>query len=227
MTAGIKDALLALCSRVEALSSNATQDIFVLGDAKEAQLAYDILAAHGVDAKFYPDANGGKLYLARTPVGDKLLASVHAYAKGLRPLKPLLDGLSRDAAAGIADYSLGLTHDDQGNKITIKLQSPAAVQPKPFSPAPVLPVRNTAPVKKAALAHNEDELLKGPAITSSAEKGIYRYVSHKTAKNSMGLTVLAIITLVIITLGVLSKAVLCPDMATVKSNAWYCNLKRH
>ena len=65
--ASIEEILAGLCRSVESSPNNGLRKVYVLKNAAEAKLAFELLLAHGFDVKFYDDADGGKLYYTPSP----------------------------------------------------------------------------------------------------------------------------------------------------------------
>src|SRR5690349_5128173 len=59
----LEELLNLLCPGATATRSNELQKAFLIPDAVGAKLAYEVLTAHGFEAKLYPDASAMKLYV--------------------------------------------------------------------------------------------------------------------------------------------------------------------
>ncbi|MDX1975139.1 MAG: hypothetical protein SFT92_05635 [Rickettsiales bacterium] len=260
MAETIQDVLSALCSQVELLSKNSLQDIYSLQDAKEAKLAYDVLASYGFDVKFYSENNENKLYITRPKANDSTykakLAAAAAYIAAFKTIKQSLDNLSKQPSLQLADYTITFSNAGSGAQIGIymtpktKAAAPAPAKPvatPPIATTPATPKpANPAPAQKGAhnkatkTAENAEQgvLDAGPQITSQ-----YKYYSKKDRgeedakgfKNAMSrflvthvasntVVILLVITgiLFVFSMAIISKGFLCPDLATVKNKAWYC-----
>lgn len=249
--ADFEDILTALCSHVTPISSNASQKAFAIADGKEARLAFDVLVAHGFEAKVYDDSGTAKLYItlpaAEAAVTGQKLDAAMAYAKSLKIIKQSLDMLREDNAAQSSDYSLTLANTAAGGKqILVQLTppSPFVLANKPAS-APAAPVRQPdhakpAAPKKSKMYHGPvaDPFSSGPAV---ARKFVPAYLTGGKSQNSDGfgrqislyitgnmatylayfLSILTIL-LVLYSAFVASEAFLCPDFATTTKK----NLKR-
>lgn len=242
MPIAIQDILETLCPRVSILSRNGTQAIFSLSPAHAAQLAYDLLAAHGIDVRIYPENGAAKLYVAEgTP--EKKLESALRYAVTLKSL------LGAMANAG-SEYKIAFVNTpDQGKQISIVFPPPPGEKPV-SSPAPAKPAaarpdlapaysNQRRPNKNWRRGKSKDEVLAaGPALArqypfgakppTDAEPGLGKWISTIIFGNfSEGFYAffgVFFFLLVAISIAVTVKSFLCPDLAVVKSKAWYCTL---
>lgn len=173
MAVQFEDILNTLCSRVEPSHSTDFQTIYILGDTKEAKLAFEVLVSYGFDAKVYHEDTGSKLYIT-TPAPEtqaqteqKLTAAL-AYARYLKPIKSTLDALCADEAETLAspDYNIAFANTPVAGSKQISVQiTPAAVtaamQPTyqqaaaPQAPRPAAQAAKKAPAAKQPVGKNQ------------------------------------------------------------------------
>ena len=238
MTETLESLLNLLCKSVSKGQQNAQQTLYILGDAKDAKLAYDVLVACGVDAKYFAEADesGGKLYVQNAALaasGDRMTAAL-ASAPLLKQIKDLLD-----AQSAIGNYSLAFSNTQAGRQLTLLL--PADKSTMPVATAkPAAPLTNSTYKPgsfKPKIAVAEESILTGPAVarkaipksfkTSDTEEDplIKRMLFYIT---SHAFTSIAWVVFFILILGVIFSVVitvrgfLCPDIAGVMSVPAYC-----
>lgn len=230
-TTTLEALLNILCENVSKGQQNAQQTLYSLADAKDAKLAYDVLVACGLDAKYFADANGsdGKLYVqnaslaAATPAIHNMLSA----ASLLRQIKKLLD-----AQPTPAHYSLNFANTPSGSQLTLSLPANkhAAAPASPPKASPPLhgekPPSNALPKQATA---RPDSLAGGPAVARAAipksfrtnetgedsllKRAFFYLTSHaftSIAWTMFFMLILGIIFSIIITF----RGFLCPDVAT-------------
>lgn len=241
MTVTYQDVLEAICSEVSLVNENDTQHIFTVGSAREAKLAYDVLAAHGFDVRLYPEADTAKLYIIHSQAADNeqnLTSALH-YAGMLRQL---LGTMPAESEFNMT-FANTPTHGKQ-----ISVYFPAAASALEIAPAPrpvtATPMARRAggvpakPVRRVAAAKKSDILKAGPELGKKYPFGIpsgnddqnemtfskwlSTYIFSNFTESFYSFMGMAFATLVLLSLWVVVKGYLCPDIATVKTKAWYC-----
>lgn len=243
MAISFEDLLSALCTEFQPQHANDFQKIFLIADAREAKLAFDVLVAFGFDAKVYPDAaKGSKLYLITPPAMDaraeERFAQAVAYAKALRGIKHSLDALPPPGG-----YTMTFANAPGNNKqINIVLTQPAtAIAPAAAPARPAQQAAAPAPKRKpmAMKAEAVFSTSGGPTLgarsypggldekaqtrQSSLKRQIFLYLTGNAATGGVAVMFVIVVLAILFTLFILSKSLLCPDFATAKKNvAWYC-----
>lgn len=232
-----QDVLEAVCSEVALVNANDAQHIFSINTAREAKLAYDVLAAHGFDVHLYPEADLSKLYITHNAnADDARLASALHYA---RTIKALLNAMHPEV-----DFHLAFSNTStQGKQISIYFPpaaqeiQPSASRPAAAATVPAMPYQ--APRKKVKYRAKEPDLLRaGPelgkkypfGIPSAGDnpnqmtfsKWLSTHIFSNFAESFYAFAGMAFFLLVAISVWVMLKGYLCPDLAKVKSRAWYC-----
>lgn len=238
MPVTLDEILGALCSEVKPLAKSGEQVSFSLNTQKEAQLVYDILAAHGYDVRIYHEENQSKLYVNHpAEISAEKLDAALSHAQMLRQI---LGTIENTAAT---DYHISFANTpDKGKQLSVffpsqqqseqplltpkqdNFQRPAA-QPRQ---APVTSPRSALGWKirkRAAFMAAGPTVAKNKVFVSRGVKGwLHNYFVSHVAESFLAfcsIFFLAIFTLSII---VTAKGYICPDLATVKSRAWYCNV---
>lgn len=179
MPIAFEDLLSTLCSEFEAQHATDFQKTYLIADAREAKLTFDVLITGGFEAKLYPDpAKGAKLYITLPTTDDAPLqqkwAAVMAYARTLSGITDTLDAMCDDEAAALpsVDYSITFANVPPQNKqINIMLMSQAA-QPAASSTLTPPPAARAAaaaqPVVRKKLKKKkkkqDDGFNSGPAL---------------------------------------------------------------
>lgn len=241
MTENLDAILNLLCPGARKGQRNAEQTLYLLGGAKDAKLAYDFLAASGLDVKYYAEAEGGKLYVQNQSLAthDDALAASMPSARLLRQMKQTLD------AADPGDYTLSLVHTPAGRQLTVLLPSakPAANAAKPAAtvasaPTPAVPM---SAAKAKAPAKDDGDILAGPTVArkaipkslkasdtdeDSVGKRALLYLSGRAFSSTAWVVFVAMILGVIFSVLVTIKGFLCPDLATMQDTIpSYCPQK--
>lgn len=258
MSTNFDDILSAICSHVSAVSANDFQSIYMLGDAKEAKLAQDILISYGFEAKLYSDveneSGAAKLYVNRPPADSKpqpRLDAALAYAHGLKSIKTSLDSLYRDPAIGVQDYSVTFANSPTSGKQINILLNPTAIALEALMPAPPKPkprpqaqaAARKGPAKKSSKPVEDDmegfsarsalaksykiggKHIKGGQEDDAVRNWFSRIFVQHVAANSMDMLLALAGVLAIVSLAIMSKSFLCPDLAVAthkQNHAWYC-----
>ena len=251
MTIEIEDILRAVCSSVKQTLSNDFQKVFVLSSASEAKLAFEILVAHGLDVKSYPQENNtAKLYVTHptaTPGQlENALSAAKAYAATCKEIKTSLDTLCGD---GTKTYSMTFANLHPSSKQIVVQISPASGAPTPILAS--APAQNTPTSQAASSAQtvvkrrvmkakgHYEELSSGPAVGRGTQPGavaadgtvpkeslkrrIMLYMFGNIAVSSYAMLIMVVILGVIFSIAVFAKGFLCPDFVSMKRNtAWYC-----
>jgi len=239
MTETLESFLRILCKSVNQGQQNAQQTLYLLTDNKDAKLAYDLLLTSGLEAKYFAEESGSKLYVRNQSLAaceDKIPA-LFATATLLRKLKDVLD---QDP---LADYTLSFSNSSAGRQFTMLLPavktSVARLENKPpesaqsASPKQVRPKLPSEPV--------EDTMLAGPAVARTAipksfktsatdedplSKRLFFLLSGKAFTGGAWAIFAAIILGVVFSLLVMIKGFLCPDVATdARTIPSYCPQK--
>jgi hypothetical protein len=239
MTASFHDILAVICTDVKPLNENDLQLSLSLSTVKEAQLAYDVLAAHGFDVRVYHENGTSRLYINRSvaPSEEKLDAAL-AHAHTLRHILDTMEDIES------TDYQISFTNNlNMGKQISIYFPSreqpartpitevvrptAAAVSVRPATAySPAADNRNRRLRKKSAF------MASGPALAKktmfNTNKGLrgwlHNYFVSHVAESFLafcGMFFLAVFTLSVL---ITSRAYLCPDLAVVESRAWYCHI---
>lgn len=247
-----EDILKALCSRVEAVTSPASQQNFIVADTRQGKLACDVLIAHGFDVRFYPNGGDAKLYInVPGSVDNTKMSSALAYAQSLKHVLDTIENLSENLNAGIKQYDIGLAGTLGNHKrITIQLMasepqmttsSATAPQQSTLASNPKIMAtqKSSASSPKKTAAHS---LMQTPEITQVswfARTDKYKqkrrpdgllgqltnYFKGHTAPTFYWVVMYLMILLIIYSLFVVSKGYLCPDFANAEKNLnpWYCD----
>jgi len=250
----IQDLVSATCTKVEEVNTaTQAQSIFQINDPREAKLAFDLLTAYGFEAKLYNENSSSRLYVtppkASKMENQALLAEALAYAHSLKALKQQADTIASNQNIAAPDYSISFaTTPSLDKQIVVHLVSPnrriaqAPATPKiamsaaaPDTAAPQVIMGSRYLQKKV-----DDTIFSGPEITRQAgyrrskevSKGpdsLWKQFKTYLKGNAMaaGLTLggCFAVLIVIISLFVVSKSFLCPDLAVVKKKVWYCSYR--
>lgn len=218
----LESLLQGLCKEMVKSTSNEQQTVYLLADAKDAKLAYDLLIACGLDVKLFAQDAGAKLYvqnLSVAPASEKLAAAMNS-AVLFRQIKNLLDSDTK-----LADYTLSFTNTQAGRQLTLVLPadkqlSRAATKTLETAPA----ATSTAPQRARMAAKKEqDTLLAGPTVARTAIPGesakeapvkhAMLFLSTQAFTSGAWLAFIALILGVIFSILVTVKGFLCPDLA--------------
>lgn len=241
MSVTYQDVLEAVCSEVSLVNANDTQHIFAITDAREAKLAYDILAAHGFDVRVYSEADASKLYIIHPAAGggdNENLSSALHYA---HTLKQLLDAMPE------TDFTVAFANTStQGKQISIYFppakagtappvattSSPAAAARRPPVATPLSRPKAPRRAKEPNILNTGPELGKkypfgipssnGNPNKMTLSKWLSTYVFSNFAESFYAFLGMTFFILVLFSLWTVTKGYLCPDLATVKNRAWYC-----
>lgn len=245
MTVTYEDILTAICTEVKPLSANDSQLTYALNNPKEAQLAYDILAAHGFDVRVYHEAQqASKLYIARAandPPAYKLDSAYH-YAATLKEI------LGTMGESDNGDYQMTFSNTPtQGKQISIYFPPAKTETTKPSPSSRTLAANSNtkfnAPAPKKSYVMRKPKKSEvfetGPALAKKYPFGIQpvkqeegpgiktwlsTYVFSNFAESVYTFLGMAFTLLIIFSIIVTLRGFVCPDLATNKSKAWYCNL---
>jgi hypothetical protein len=243
--ASFDDLLSALCGEFTPQHASDFQKIFLIHDAKEARLAFDVLVAYGFDAKVYPDPEKtSKLYITQPAMdarAEQKLEQALAYARGLRGIKENLDALATEPALASPDYTMTFANAPGNNKqinIVLTQAAASAIAASATRPAQAA---SPAPVakRKPASGKKEEGFSTGPTLgqryypgaldekaqakQASLKRQIMLYLTGNAATGGTMVMLAIVIVAITFTLFILAKSFLCPDFATVKKNlAWYC-----
>jgi hypothetical protein len=229
--------LEALCSSVSVLSSNETQTVFSLTTPKEAQLAYDLLIAHGFDVRVYHEPDMSKFYVNQPAAADTgKLAAALAYAHTLLDVVDSLDG------SETADYKVSFFQSPgMGKQITITFPTDNAATTtaptlqtvaRPATPRPTTSPYSAARPRK--VRRRSHAMMSGPAIAKKSmfvnKRGIrawlHNYFVSNVAESFYAFILMFFLAIATVSILIASKGFLCPDIAHEKSNEWYCNISR-
>lgn len=248
MAVTYQDILDAICSHASLITSNSNQSSFAIDAAQEAQLAYDVLAAHGFDVQVYHEDTVSKLYINKpaldSAVVDKKLESALSYAHTLKQV------ITTMGAVENSNYQISFANTPTlGKQISIYFPPVSTFSEESASAAPPARPVITRPVAQQAARHKKpytnkpkerksEILATGPALAKQYPLGIKPPTTHEDsfmkwlstyifsnftesfyAFFGLGFTILVIISIL-----VMLKGFVCPDLATVKSREWYCNL---
>ena len=261
--ASIEEILAGLCRSVESSPNNGLRKVYVLKNAAEAKLAFELLLAHGFDVKFYDDADGGKLYYTPSPSKNpareqQKLAQAASHAAAMSAIKRELDALQSQPQARLEHYEISYVRphlDDDDRRITIEIAAKkpvpgakktaaakAAPAPVATAQAPVSPPLSTPANGKKPKADDEDaffELSAGPQVAKQSlykqfleqekkqdQDSLWRqmvnYLKSQRATTAYWVVIYLTVLLVAYSFVVLARGYLCPDLATVKRDYWYC-----
>lgn len=248
MAVTYQDILDAICSHASLIISNDNQTSFAIDAAQEAQLAYDILAAHGFDVQVYHEDTASKLYINKPALNsatvDKRLESALSYARTLKQV------ITTMGTAENGNYQISFANTPTlGKQISIYFppastfseESAAAASPaRPVMAQPVMQqaVRHKKPYTSKSKEKKSEILATGPALAKQYPLGIKppkthedslikwlsTYVFSNFTESFYAFFGIGFTFLVIISILVMLKGFVCPDLATVKSREWYCNL---
>lgn len=238
-----------LCTSVEHLGSNATDEVYKLTDIKEAHMAFDVFNALGFGVKIYDDETSSRLYITK-PRFDKdtlerKLESARAYSVTLKQIQQSLQNL-RTTQKEICDYSVNLVNSPDNSvkinltaykEVSARSASKVTTQEAPaFSPAspPPMPTGRKGKKHKDPFLHSG---LTGTALAKTHlmqdEKGkekdatsrwLYTHIFSHFLTYSAEVLAIVVLLLFISAIFVTSKAFICPDFATeAKKTPWYCD----
>ena len=198
-----EDILSTLCTKVELRNASDFQKVFVISDAREARLAFDVLTAYGFETKVYPENGESKLYITNPAADDATLparfAAVAAYAAALRRIKAELDMLCQSAAESLQspEYSLSFVNlpASGGKQLLVNVLPAAAVANASQAPAqpaaaPAAPSAASAEASLAAAANRpktsryirpkeEENMFSGPSLLADNNKIISKKEKEK------------------------------------------------
>jgi len=183
-----EDVLAKLCTNIELRLSNDYQQMFVIGDPKEAKLAFDILRSYGVEAKVYHEDNESKLYITNPATNqDELsqkLTHASAYAATLGNIKAQMENFCADYSnlLNAPYYTITFSNNAGGSKqIVVNVLSNASVSEE--APARELPSDSETPRPQQAATSqpkrtgpryvrpkHEEGLFSGPALLRDNNK---------------------------------------------------------
>ena len=255
MSIRIEELVSALCTNPQLLpTENKAQQVFFIADAKEAKLAFDLLAAYGFDVKVYNDneTGGAKLYVtppkASRMADTGMLSEAMAYGSELKSLKERVDRMLSNQAIAAREYHLSFVVTPSQDKqllihfVSAKDDVAAPVTANAGTKTALRPAQQPPTTKRHA--HSvKDNIFYGPEILHPP--GVRRSKSFKsdgpdgfwkqTKLYLKGNAMITIVTLggclmslvVLFSLFVLSKAFLCPDFASMKDEKppWYCTYR--
>jgi hypothetical protein len=243
MTVTFQDLLQAICTKVSLTNTNDSHYIFSLDTPKEAQLAYDVLAAYGFDIRVYHEEATSKLYIARntgeTADSANKLAAARNHATMLKEILEFMHNSDQ------SDYKISFVNTPSlGKQISIyfppatnAMVSSAAPVPSTIAHANNNPQLQQARAKQTLQKKNKNLLHAGPqlaknlpfsakAAEQSGEIGLKKWLANYFLSNftqsfyaSMIMLFFAILVLSML---VVAKGFMCPDLATIKSREWYC-----
>lgn len=247
---GIKEVLEQLCSHVEPLTSAGLQQIYLLRGAAEANMAYDLFSTLGFDVKLYPENDHAKFYYnpaAEDPEKtQRKMQFAMAHAQTLAAVKQSADRLKNTPAGRVASYSITYTNpsiSSHDKRIVLDLTAPesAVKKPAPLQPATVSPPLPPAAPRPRKEAEEDimDDFSSGPEVAKKSLYQVYKeqvanqdedslyvqainYLKSQRATTAFWVVIYAAGILVAYSFFVLAQAYLCPDLATVKLNHWYC-----
>ncbi len=239
MSVTYQEVLEALCSRVALANSNDAQHIFTLNTAREAKLAYDVLAAHGFEVRVYHEPALSKLYIMHSDSADisQRLTSALRFAGMLKQIMQTMP----DGDAETFNISFVNT-STQGKQLSIYFppETPDAAVPAAIRASmPTTAATMTAPpIAKKAVKTKSAVFGAGPALAKSNPfsdktgtgnteeltigKWLSTYVFSNFTQAFYSFITMTFILLVLFSAAIMLKGFLCPDLATVKSRAWYC-----
>jgi len=239
----VQELLETLCLEVSLSNENDSQCIFLLGTAPQAQLAYDVLVAHGLDARLYPENGTAKLYITKPIAADKLTAAItHAETLG-----DIMDAME---ASGSNDYRISFANTPSlGKQISIffpppttattvapALQTTASLtrQLPPPAQRPMTGNKHMRRRKKAAF------LAAGPALAKKSLLGgkrdgddlnlklsgqIKNFFISNFFESFYAFLIMVFLAIFTVSIFITFKGYLCFDLATTENNAWYCSLR--
>jgi hypothetical protein len=248
MSPTFEDVISAVCSTFESLPIASDKKAYSIKDQKEAKLAFDILMAHGIEANLYNKDNGSAHLYVRLPTAKNAaqIPQALAYARSLKIVKQVMDGLNADTIARTTDYSINFVGSGHGKQITIHLAgiipdtSNAPAEANPSSPVPSSIARssNSTPIR------TRDDFLQdffgGPNVTrptgrikkqnyNQGPDGYGKQLKNYVKGNSAGALVLAAVGIFMLiflySIFQVSKGMLCPDFVVAeqeKNRSWYC-----
>jgi hypothetical protein len=247
MNETLESLLEMFCKTTVKGQQNEKQTLYLLTDAKDARLAYDLLMGTGLEARYIAEDNLAKLYVQNASVAacENKIAQALATAPFFKEIKDTLD--RQEGLVG--DYSLSLTSTATGRQLTVLLPAAEKTHKSPAANTSQSTNKSSAiaaapkhrPAAKPALSTDEDTMLAGPAVartaipkqfkTSATEedplsKRILFYLSGKAfTSGAWAMFVLLILGLVFSVL-VTIRGFLCPDVATDQSKVpSYCPQK--
>lgn len=227
--------LSMVCSSVRKTQQNAQQTLYVLGDAREAKMAYDLLIVSGIDTKYYAEEHGGKLYVQNASLSDGKLNDAVSAAPMFKQMKQMLD-----AQPALGDYTLSITDTPAGRQLTLVMPGVKS-QVSGVKPSVAAPATQTATTSSAAPAatgskalrtaakQEEADLLAGPSVVrasipksmktsatgeDSLLKRIFLYLSGRAFTSLAWALFIAMVLGFIFSFLVTIKGFLCPDVAT-------------
>ena len=195
-----EDIISTLCTKAELRNASDFQKVFVIHDAREARLAFDVLTAYGFETKVYPEDGESKLYITNPKADDTTLparfAAVTAYAAALRRIKGELDLLCQSAAETLQspEYSLSFVNlpASGGKQLLINVLPAVAVTTAAQPPTQPVAAPVAAPVAETALqsvnkpktsryvrAKEEENMFSGPSLLSDNNKIISKKEKEK------------------------------------------------
>lgn len=237
MTEILEKLLALLCKNVQKSSRNAQQTVYHLHDGRDAKLAYDVLVSAGIDAKYFPENDGGKLYVQNASLAssEEKLGELMASAAMLKQIKNLLDTQNPGA------YSLTYANTPHGRQLNILLPQVknAVIQPSSAaSAATSAAAASKASAPRTAAKKEEDSLAAGPAVarkaipkslktSDSADEDplirrLFLYVSGRAFSSTAWILFFALILGLIFSILITIRGFLCPDYAGVQKVPSYC-----
>lgn len=236
MTEQLETLLRMLCKGVNKTQQNAQQTLYVLTDAKDAKLAYDVVVACGVDAKYFPETNesGAKLYVQNASLSAhaEQLESALISAPLFRQIKALVDGHDE-----LENYTLSFANTPSGRQLTLVFPAEKTASVT-ITKSPQV-AASAAPGQKTRIAFKtvEDSVLGGPAVARKAipksfktsetdedplSKRIWFYLSGKAFTSTAWLAFLALALALIFSIIITIRGFLCPDIAGTLAVPSYC-----
>ncbi len=232
----LESLLQLVCATVSKSQQNTEQSVYVLGDAKDARLAYDLLASCSLDVKYVAEHDGGKLYVKNasldTPACTEKLTAALASAPLFKQIKTLLDS-SPEAA-----YTLSFSTTPMGRQLTVVFpaEKPPIAQPKTSSQSSnatsrLIPQSSATPRRKQAEKDDNDGLVSGPAVARKAipksfktsdtgedplHKRILLYITGRAFSSFAWMLFILMILGLVFSVLVTARGFLCPDVATDK-----------
>ncbi len=249
MTAAtLHDILTTLCSEVKLLKKNEAQVSYSLNTAKEAQLAYDVLAAYGFDVHVYHEDAVSKFYINHPSAGPAAEENFAAALSHARKLRNVMNAVEGDA--GSEDYHISFTNNlDAGKQISIHFPtrkyagqpslSASASQMQHRRPSPSLSHPHAATArsrhdivfkkhKKSAFMAAGPTVAKKSAFVSRGLRGwLHNYFVSHFAESFLAFCAMIFLAIFVLSIIVTSKGYLCPDIAVEDrkmNRAWYCDV---
>lgn len=251
MTLTFDDILQAICTRVQPSHANETQRVYVLEDAIEAKLAYDILVAYGFEVKLYPaPGKPSKLYITAPAFSEaqlqQYLSRALLYANALKKIKLSLDELCAADMPGIKpnSFTIGFVNASGGKQIMVQISQsgreapPAVAQAAEPAPAVAAKVVAEAPRSpKKMKKTKEDDLDSGPSLGRTlypakiAEGGVKKQTLRQRilfkifgnfATSGYAALMWLVVAGVLFSFFIFAKGWLCYDFVAKKSTKWYC-----